>query len=80
MSDVGAGCFMLGAVFATFMVGVLVLHLHREWKPIIQAYLEARCQQQGSPMRVPPPADEPPGKLYPPFPDEDERRDLDDVL
>lgn len=57
----------------------LVRDMDKQWRPVIQAYLEARCQQMGTPMRVPPPAEEPAGKLYPPFPDDDVR-DIDDVI
>lgn len=72
-----------GAWAATLLfVGGIVRYLDRRWRPILRAYLEARCQQAGAPMHV---VDEnaPPARgLLPPiggaesFKDED----LDDLM
>lgn len=76
----GADILFAGTAFIIVFGGYwLVLELDTRWRPVIQAYLEARCQQMGTPMRMPPPAEEPAGKLYPPFPDDD-IRDIDDVI
>ena len=77
----GEGLSVLGA-FLIICMGicwVIVSQVIDRCLPVIQAYLEARCKQAGALMQVPAPADEEPGKLYPPFPDDD-IRDLDDVV
>ena len=54
---------------AVLCVGV-ALKLNHDWKPIVQAYLEARCRQAGAPMIVEQ-ATESPGRLLAPFTDDE---------